>query len=263
LNSDERAFIDASIAADRLARKRVVLGVSAFVVAVTLAGAVAFWQYLVADQQRQLAVARQLAAEAQVFVDSSSGKGAQRSLFMATASLHAAWTEEGFNAWGKAIKLVPPLPSVLDAERGPYTSVTFSSDGTLMAAAGKDAIFLFDGTSFKQIFEFPQSGAQRLALSPNAQFLAAGVGADGAGRSVVIWDFAKRQRVQDISSGSEEVTSIAFDSHANRLAFASFASLYPVRVFDTRDWKELTQDWRPEWPARDGVGYASGSMFIA
>jgi len=253
LNNNERAFIDASITADRRARKRVVLGISAFIVAVMLAGAVALWEYVVADRQRQLAVARQLAAEAQSFFDSGGGKGVQRSLFMATASLHAAWTEEGLNAWARAIKLAPPLPTILDADRGPYTSVTFSADGKLMAAAGKKAILVFDGKSFKEMFELPAPHARRLALSPDGQFLAAGVA-----RSLVVWDLGTKRQVQAIPTGLRDVTSIAFDLRGSRLAFTDSLS---VQVFDTRGWKELTQKWMPEWPAPDGKGRSGGNTF--
>ena len=252
LNGNERAFIAASIAADRRARNRNRAVAGTVFAAVTLALAVAVWQYINADQQRRLAVARQLAAEAQGYLASNSAARTQRSLFLATASLDAAWTDEGFKAWGEAFKLVPPLPAIVDADRGPYTSVTFSSDGRLMAAAGPKAILLFDAATLKQTAQFPAANAKRLTLSANGQLLAAGID-----RSVVVWNVARHDLVQTIPIGSEEVRSIAFDSRAHRLAFVSNY----VRIFDTRDWKELTHEWSPTWPTDDGK-LASGTMFL-
>jgi WD40 repeat protein len=254
LNGNERAFIAASIAADRRVRNRNRAVAGTVFAAVTLALAVAIWQYINADRQRRLAVARQLAAEAQGYLQSRDATRTQRSLFLATASLDAAWTDEGFKAWSEAFKLVPPLPLIVDADRGPYTSVTFSPDGTRLAAAGENAIVLFDGSSLKQIDEFPQRGAKRLCLSSRGQFLAAAVD-----RSVVIWDVSKRQRVHEIPTGSDAASSIAFDSRANRLAIVISDS---IRIFDTRNWNELTHEWQPTWPTSNGAS-ASGTMFLA
>jgi len=254
LNGNERAFIAASVAADRRARNRTRAVAGTVFAAVTLALAVAIWQYVNADRQRQLAVARQLAAEAQGYLESRGAMRTQRALFLATASLDAAWTDEGFKAWAEAFKLVPPLPSMVDADRGPYTSVTFSPDGTRMAAAGENVIVLFDGASLKATDELPQPGAKRLCLSSTGQFLAAAID-----RSVVIWDVSRRERIREIPTGSYAASSIAFDSRAHRLAFVTSDS---IRIFDTRDWNELTHEWRPTWPTSSGT-LTSGTPLLA
>ena len=254
LNGNERAFIAASIAADRRARNRTRAVAGTVFAAVTLALAVAIWQYIDADRQRRLAVARQLAAEAQGYLASRGAIRTQRGLFLATASLDAAWTDEGFKAWSEAFTLVPPLPAIVDADRGPYTSVTFSPDGTRMAAAGENTIILFDGSSLKENGELAQQGAKRLCLSSTGQFLAAAI--DG---SVVIWDVAKRQRIHDFPTGSGTASSIAFDSRAQRLAFVTSDS---IRIFETREWTELTHGWRPTWPTGNGI-LTSGTPLLA
>jgi hypothetical protein len=72
-------------------------------------------QTQLAKEQHDLAVARQLATEARV-----GGHGLD-SLIFAAASLHFAWTLDGFEAWSGAIEHVPLRPTiVLGPDEGPY-----------------------------------------------------------------------------------------------------------------------------------------------
>ncbi len=92
-----------------------------------------------AKEQHDLAVGRQLATEARVTFE-QGGESAiqlQRSLLLATASLKFASTQEGFEAWSKAIELLPHTTSVLGRQEGPFGAVAFSRDSDRVAVAGK------------------------------------------------------------------------------------------------------------------------------
>ena len=175
LSNDEKALIRASITADRRWRN-IRNAIAGGVVAVIIfSGAYALWQAHRANQQHDLAVARQLATEARVVFElgGESAGELQRSLLLATASLKFAWTEDGFEAWSKAIELLPPRATViLGPAEGPYAAVTFTRDGNRVAVAGKDSILVMDstslaeGTSPKIVGRLPQAGVTALAFSP-------------------------------------------------------------------------------------------------
>lgn len=137
LDDDERRYVTASVTAERRRRRRVVVGLAAgLLAAVAVTVAMAFlWlgterERERADQERQraeqalrLAVARQLAVQADAELDDSAD-GLVRSLLLATESLRSAWTHDGYGAWARAVALLPPR-----AER------TFPAEGTITALA--------------------------------------------------------------------------------------------------------------------------------
>jgi WD40 repeat protein len=241
LSKEERTLISASVAADRLWRRIRNLAVGAVAVVIIAAGAYALSEAHLARQQHDLAVARQLATEARFALDQGGESAAelQRSLLLATSSLKFAWTQDGFEAWSKAIELSPRRPSViLGPKDGPYAHATFSADGKLMAAAGKDSIFVIDaesltkGMSPKILAQLPQAKATTLAFSPpDGQLLASVVG-----DKVIIWSVVRRELVKELPADGHQVKSIAFDSAAKRLATAGM--YYYARVFETEGWSE-------------------------
>jgi WD40 repeat protein len=241
LNNDERALVGTSVAAERLGR-RIRTGIVAFVLAVVIGtGGYAVWEAHLANLQQNLAVARQLGTEARVVLDQGgeSAVALQRSLLLATASLKIAWTQDGFEAWSKAIELSPHRPTLIRGpEDGPYTHVAFSADGSKMAAAGKDSIFVMEtaslneGSATKILATLPQPGATALAFSPpDGQLLASGVG-----DRVTVWSVAGRQPLRELPAGRLEARSIAFDSAAKKLAFAGTNNY--ATVYETKNWTE-------------------------
>jgi WD40 repeat protein len=241
LNNGEKAIVHASVAADRRSRRIRNTLVGGVVFVVIAAGIWAVVEAHLAGVQHDLAVARQLATEARVVLDQGgeSARALEHSLLLATASLKFAWTQDGFEAWSKAIELTPRRPSVVRGpEDGPYAHVAFSPDGSRMAAAGKDSIFVMDraslteGTSPKILATLRQSGATTLAFSPpNGQLLASGVG-----DKIMVWSITGQQPPKEVSAGRLSVGSIAFDSGAKRMAFVG--NNYYASVFETVGWTE-------------------------
>jgi WD40 repeat protein len=251
LSNDERALVRASVAADRRWRRIQITATVAFVLAILTGAGYAGWEAHLANQQHDLAVARQLATEARAVFDQGGESAAalQRSLLLATASLKFAWTHDGFEAWSKAIELFPQRPTLIRGpEDGPYTHVAFSADGSKMAAAGKASIFvietasLTEGSSPKILATLPQPGATTLAFSPpDGRLLASAVGP-----KIKVWSVIGRQPPKELPAGQLRVESIAFDSGAKRLAAAGwnyFAQLYEIesgrpiaRIGNTSTW---------------------------
>ena len=240
LSHEEKALISASIATDRRWRNIRTAIVAGVVAVIVLSGAYALWQARRANQQHDLAVARQLATEARVVLE-QGGESAgelQRSLLLATASLKFASTQDGFEAWSKAIELLPPhATTVFGPEEGPYAAVTFTHDGGRVAVAGKNSISVMDsaslgeGTTPKIVARLPQAGVTTLAFRPDGQVL---VG--GAGQAAVVWSVAEQRQVMELPKSQIRFDSIAFDSQGTRLAAAGMN--YYARVFETAGWTE-------------------------
>jgi WD40 repeat protein len=237
LSNEERSLIRDSVAAHRrrlLIRGTAVVGV----LFLLIYGAYTLWdESRLAKEQHDLNLARQL-AQASLTEGSNN---LQRSLLLATASLKLEFTKDGFEAWSKAIELFPHRPSlILGAEDGPYADITFSPDGSRMAAAGKNSIFVVDsasltkGSSPKILATVPQAGATTLAFSPpNGQLLASAVG-----DKVTVWTSVDQpQPVKELPADGHRIQSIAFDSGAKRLASAGMN--YYARVFETEGWTEI------------------------
>ncbi len=242
LSSDEKALMSASIAADRRwrnIRNAIAGGVVAVII---LSGAYALWQAHLANEQHDLAVARQLATEARVVLEhgGESASELQRSLLLATASLKFAWTQDGFEAWSKAIELLPPRPTlILGPEEGPYAAVTFSRDGNRVAVAGKNSIMVMDSASFvegtppKIVARLPQAGVTTLAFSPPDGQIVVG----GAGQAAVVWSVSGLQPVKELPQTQSRFASMAFDSQGKRFAAAGLQ--YYAGVFETKGWTEI------------------------
>ena len=235
LSNDERALIRDSVAANRA---RLLLRTTAVGIVLSLLtyGLYSLWsESKLAKEQHDLNIARQLAQASQA----EGTDNLQRSLLLATASLRFAPTQDGFEAWSKAIELFPHRPAlILEAEDGPYADVRFSPDGSRMAVAGKNKIFVIDSASLiggstpKILTTLPQVGATTLAFSPPAgQLLASGVG-----NQVKVWNVARQELVKELPPDGHQVQSVAFDSGARRLASAGMNNY--ARVFETESWGE-------------------------
>src|SRR4030095_3537485 len=153
--------------------------------------------------------------------------------------LKFAWTPDGFEAWSKAIELLPPRPTViLGPEEGPYTAVTLTRDGNRIAVAGKDSIMVMDSTTLadgappKMVARLPQAGVTALAFRPPDSQIVVG----GAGQTAVVWSISDQRMVKELRTSQSRFSSMAFDSQGKR--FATVGLQYYARVFETDGWTE-------------------------
>ena len=262
LSHDEKALISASVTADRRwrnIRNAIAGGVVAVVI---LSGTYALWQAHLANEQHDLAVARQLATEARVVFEQGgeSASELERSLLLATASLKFAWTVDGFEAWSKALELVPPRPAlILGPEEGPYAAVSFTRDGNRVAVAGKDSIIVMEsaslagGTPPKMVARLPQAGVTALAFRPPDGQIVVG----GAGQAAVVWSVGGQQQLKQLPESQSRFDSMAFDSQGKK--FASVGLNYYARVFETEGWTET--GWVGNVPAL-AVAYSPDDRWL-
>ncbi|MDM0001797.1 TIR domain-containing protein [Variovorax sp. J22P240] len=138
-----REFIDASVAAHEAAqvardrrRRRLVASMAGAVVVFGLLAAAAAWQWREANQERRMAVARQLGAQGDVAYDRGEW---QRGLLLTLHSLQSAWTADAHAALVQRLdSLARPQPSPgWKPHPGPIRAMALSPDGRWLATAGQ------------------------------------------------------------------------------------------------------------------------------
>ena len=106
----------------------------------------------------------------------------------------------------------------------PFTSVTFSPDGSLLAIGGYDnSIEIWDPASGTKIrrWETPEGCVVGMAFSPDSHLLASG----GIHDSVVhLWDVSTGRFVRDFEGLPQGVTSIAFSPDGKLLAAGGYGT---------------------------------------
>jgi WD40 repeat protein len=227
LNDLEREFLDASLAARRAVerrRKMVIVGLAAgFIVAVVLA-VFAIFQWRRADEQAQLAVARQLAAESYAQMENRPDLGL-------LLGVEANRVQEIFGARRTLLLDMLYREHISTYLHGPadrVNKVLFSPDGKLLAgasggASGRDnSVWLWDAASGQPIGE-PLAGHKSqvncVAFSPDGKLLASG---DEAG-VIILWDVATRKPLGSPLTGHRDaVYSLAFSADSKILASGGF-----------------------------------------
>ncbi|HEY0380076.1 MAG TPA: TIR domain-containing protein [Pyrinomonadaceae bacterium] len=227
LNQLEREFLDASMAARRAIerrRKRIVIGLAAgFFVAVILA-VFAIFQWRRADQQAQIAFARQLAAESYAQMENRPDLGL-------LLGVEANRVQEIFGARRTLLLDMlyrEHLSTYLHGPADRVNKVVFSPDGKLLAggsggASGRDnSVWLWDAASGQPIGA-PLAGHKNqvncVAFSPDGKLLASGDSAGG----IIVWDVATRQPLGSPLAGQRDaVYSLAFSADSKILASGGF-----------------------------------------
>jgi roadblock/LC7 domain-containing protein len=224
--------------------RRLVSVVSVVLVGLTL---YALWSRNQARQETKLALARQLAAQAD-YVRITEADGLERSALLAVQSAREAPLVENDAALRQALALLPKHVTTF-RENGQVNAVAFSPDGRLVATGSIDKTTrVFDTASSKELWSRTEDGSVwAVAFSPDGRLVATGgvvnIGATGT------------THVFDAASGKElwskekpgAVYAVAFSPDGRLVATSSLISDYrnagevggTARVFDAASGKEL------------------------
>ncbi|MGH8901650.1 MAG: NACHT and WD repeat domain-containing protein [Egibacteraceae bacterium] len=229
LNELERAFLAASndrerdeLAAARRRNRRLRALSAVLVVLLVVAG----WQQQAAQEQRDLAVARQLAARATAAVDQQP-----LSLLLSLESLRVATTGEARDTLLRGLLQPRHNTVALTGHTGGVNEVVFSPDGARVVSAGFDgAVRLWDeatGAPIGRPLTGHTSWVGEVVFSPDGARIVS-AGEDGAVR---LWDAATGAPIGRPSTGhTDHVRGVAFSPDGARIASAGFDGA--VRLWD-------------------------------
>ena len=235
LNDAERAFLTASddrerdeLAAARRRNRRL----SALSAVLVLALMAAVWQTNTARQQRDLAMARQLAAEA------TFNSGQQPlSLLLSLQSLITASTNEGLEVLQQG--LLHPSRNVLTLVGHSIlvNGLAYSPDGRTIVTAGEDGTVrrweTATGKAIGQPLTSHTGALGGVALSPDGKTIAS-AGSDG---TVRLWGAASGKPIgQPLIDGAGPVLSVAFSPDGSTIASAGYGG---VRRWETATGKAI------------------------
>jgi WD40 repeat protein len=245
ITAEEKRFIAASKAlrqreldALRRRRQRVMAGLAAGLVAALALSAFAAWQWRLAEQQRRLAVAGQLATEARGR-SADSGEELVRGLLLATESLRSAWTPEGYAAWATAVRALGAGPLKRVALTAPVTGLAVHPQRPWVAVAeGEKVVRVFGlepGRAGVEVTRLDVPGefrgeprARSLAVSPDGRWLAA-----ARGPVINVWSTDGWRFVKSLE-GHGQTRDLAFSADGELLVAAQTEVLFgPV---ETRTW---------------------------
>ncbi|MEW8232098.1 MAG: hypothetical protein AB2745_17360 [Candidatus Thiodiazotropha endolucinida] len=208
--------------------RRIRLIAASAVAAITIGAAVAVWQAVVAEQRRKVALARQLAAQAELFIQTPGQL--QRGVLLAVESLQRAPTAEGDRALRRGLSILPrPL-----AEIGPFNGIedwALSNDGRWVAVAVKGGeIGIWDVQTGKEQNRLMVEGrTTSLSFDATDQILAT----TGPDQPVELWAWTNRPPTRlhgiDHPGGSR---AIAFHPSGNRLSVSGSDGSIAVLAVD-------------------------------
>jgi WD40 repeat protein len=215
----------------RIRRRRTVVSiVTGVITALSAALVFALISRSTAVRERNTALARQLAAEAQVLT-AREPYLLERAALLGAESLHRLPTPEGEQVVREAIGLLPRV-----AADFPYaanvTTAALSPDGAYAAVAGDKGVDLFDSTHHQKVLHVAgESVVFATAFSPDGKWLVTGQ-MDG---TVAVFE-TPSGRPKATFHADGQVTNLAFSPDGEYLAARSTAPT--VNVWSLRDSRE-------------------------
>jgi len=240
LNPHERKYIQESVALreqDRAAqerrRRRITVAAVGAAAIFSILAAVAGLLWRRSEEQRKIAVARQLTAQSQAVSD-STGTGLVRSALLAVESLRRLPSLEGDQAlrWGLGLL---PHPVARMAHEGPVEVVIFSSDGQWLASGSDDGTArVWEAVTGEEVGRMVHGESVRsLAFSPDGQWLASGSD-DGTAR---VWEAVTGREVSWVVHEGP-VLAVAFSPDGEWVASGGG---HMVRVWEVATGREVAR----------------------
>ena len=123
----------------------------------------------------------------------------------------------------KGFNLIEKSPYyIASLHDGSFGSVSFSPDGTLIAAGGSDGLFLWDVASRRQVATLHVENFRSLSFSPDGTLIAVG-SRDG----LFLWDVASRRQVATLDDRDLfHFGSVSFSPDGTLIASGSAAELF-------------------------------------
>jgi WD40 repeat protein len=174
-------------------------------------------QQALAQAQAELAMSRQLAAQAEL----KRNGNLALSLLLSVEALRFAPTVEARSALLAGLQANPRLTTFLSSGARGMRKFALTSDGRTLAASNNNGnVALVDVPSHRligQLFSGADSEVSSLSFSPNGSMLAAA----GSDRRIILWNVRTRQPIgAPLSAHTSTVSSLAFNEDGSRLASA-------------------------------------------
>jgi uncharacterized delta-60 repeat protein len=228
-----RSFVERERRAKRLTRLIALMGVVAIVLAIF-----AYQATLDAKQQTKIAIARQLAAQAQSIYATGNSKQ-MTAVLLAVQSLSMFPPNEMYPSI-EAIQvlqndlLAQPISSI--AHHGSVRSVAFSPDGKYVVSGSFDKTArVWEAETGKEIARMThEDGVNSVAFSPDGKYVVSG----SADRTARVWEAATGQEVARMTHEGG-VTSVAFSPDGIYVVSGSLDTT--ARVWDAATGQEINR----------------------
>jgi WD40 repeat protein len=222
LNRDERKYIYKSIALRERLRRRMILGLAVGLVVTLALLLLAGVGWRRADSQAQIALSRQLAAQALAHLEDQL----DLALLLSVEAYQAANTFEARSSLLTGLEYSPYLASFLRGHTDSVNSVAFSPDGQTLASGSDDNTVILWDVAIRQPLGQPLVGhtdsVSSVAFSPDGRLLASG----SADNTIRLWDVATGQSAgQPLTGPTGKVTSVIFSPDGRILASSSCGRL--------------------------------------